>query len=249
MTDTDFSDVTSTDVAPGETPAAARKRRQNAAAKARRAAAKPPAAKRVPKDRPPADIPPAAAAPRPTPPPAEPRGPGRPRNQARRAENATAMLGLIGTGVFAVNRVDGAAILNGAPGLAEALAELAETNKTVARVLDTTYEVGGWAKVALAAWGITGPILVNHGAFGMAPAPIEAPPASAPYTPPPARPAGPAGDPFGGVPTVTPDGGFVALRDDSAAATATGAGVLPAGTAVPPEYADRPHLMPFRAQG
>jgi hypothetical protein len=208
-----FADITSDDVRPGETAAQARRRR--ATAKRKAAPKAPPKAKPAPKVKPAAstttdtnDSPPT-------------RGPGRPpgsgTKRAKRADGVTAVLGLIGTGVAIRNQADAVAIFNGAPALADALANLAETNRAMARTLDALIETTGYTEVAIAVAAIALPIMANHGftlGLGGGPAPEPEPAAGPPV-----------------------DGGF---RVD-------GFGVPVVAPGVPPEYVNEPWNMPFTA--
>jgi hypothetical protein len=69
---------------------------------------------------------------------------------------------------LAVSPADGVAIANHAEPIAEALAELAETNRYVARLLDGAGTVGGWLGLALAVAPLVAEIAANHGALGAA---------------------------------------------------------------------------------
>ena len=185
---TDFASVTSDDVRPGETPAQARSRRKTEANRAKRAAAK--SSKPTEPVKP---APAAAESTRPAPatekaPPARPVG--RPTNKARRAQSTLGVISMVGVAVRPFNAADSDAILNGADALAESLAEVAETNRTVAKALDAISGTSAWAGVALAVYAIAAPIAINHGVFGLGqPAPVTpggnaAPAEPEPYLPP-----------------------------------------------------------------
>lgn len=183
MSDTDtatpdaFASVTSADVRPGETPAQARTRRKTETNRARRAD-KPPKPTPTKSAAEPADTPAV-----PTPPA---RGPGRPSVKSRRSQATTGVIATVGVAVSVMNADDGKAILEGAPALGDALAELAETNRAVARALDTLSGTSAWAGVALAVYAIAAPIAVNHGMFGLG---VQASPTGEP------TPAAPAAEP------------------------------------------------------
>ncbi len=112
----------------------------------------------------------------PRPPAADKRGPGRPSVAAKREQQITAMVGGVGMMMYAVNPADGTAILNGTPGLAAALAKVAEQNSRIAKVIDAVNEGGAWLEVTVAAAAIVLPILANHGALPAGAAALFAPP-------------------------------------------------------------------------
>lgn len=170
-----FASVTSDDVRPGETPAQARARRRTAAKRAEREAAK--AATGAGADAP-STAPPTAPTGTAS---AAPRSPGRPSVKDRRAERATGVVAMVGVAVYALDQYDGQVILDGAPRLGESLAELAETNRSVAKAIDALSGTSAWAGVAVAVWAIAAPIARHHGVFGLDqldqldgdPAPVE----------------------------------------------------------------------------
>lgn len=159
-----FASVASDDIRPGETAAQARSRRKTAANRAKRAAAAAAKSPAAPAGEPTPPAPPAPKA-RAETPPARPVG--RPSVKSRRADKTRGVIGIVGVAVRPFNVADSDAILNGADALADSLAELAETNKTVAKVLDSISGTSAWAAVALAVYGIAAPIAVNHGVFGL----------------------------------------------------------------------------------
>lgn len=171
----DFASVTSDDVRPGETAKQASARRRAERARERRAAAKatagiesPPAPKKVAK----------AAAKRvdarPATPPADPpKNPvGRPPNITKRSQTVRMGLGLVAGGVALKNVADAKVIREGAPELADAIAKAADTNRTLAKVIDAMQVTGAWTEIGAAAMAIALGIAANHGIdpFGLGPA-------------------------------------------------------------------------------
>jgi hypothetical protein len=73
------------------------------------------------------------------------------------------MFTTVGTVIYAVNAVDGAAIIDGAERLAEALNNAAKTNDTLYRNLERMLTGSTWGGVIVAAGAIALPILANHG--------------------------------------------------------------------------------------
>lgn len=69
---------------------------------------------------------------------------------------------LVGVTVSVYNQADGAAILTGGERLAGALTRLAQENKSVERLLNTTMIGSAWAEVLFAVGAITLPIAANH---------------------------------------------------------------------------------------
>lgn len=93
--------------------------------------------------------------------PAKPRG--APTARARRVQSYTRTLARAGAVIFAVNPADGAAFLEGVPRAAAALAEVAQQNPRIGKVLDAGVNAGVWAELLAALTAIGAPIAVNHG--------------------------------------------------------------------------------------
>lgn len=69
----------------------------------------------------------------------------------------------IGMVVFALNRVDGQAILSGSPRLADSLIQVAEQEPKVRKALENMVTAGAWSGVAMSVAAIAVPIMANHG--------------------------------------------------------------------------------------
>ncbi len=107
-------------------------------------------------------------------------------SQARRKGKATrelqqdveTFLTSLGIAVTMANANDGAAIINGTPGLASALANIAERNPKVRAVLESMTQGFAYSELVTASAVIIIPIMANHGLlperFGMAAAYITA---------------------------------------------------------------------------
>jgi len=72
---------------------------------------------------------------------------------------------LIGIGVSAFHPADGAAVITGAPALADSLAKLADENPNMKRALEGAMQASAWGGVMVAAASIAIPIAANHGAL------------------------------------------------------------------------------------
>jgi len=68
----------------------------------------------------------------------------------------------VGTVVYAVNQVDGTAIINGANGLAVSLNTVARDNPALYKNLERMVTGSAWGSVFIAAGAIVIPIMANH---------------------------------------------------------------------------------------
>mgnify|MGYP000134248355 CR=1 FL=1 len=93
--------------------------------------------------------------------PAKPRG--APTARAKREQSYTRTLAKIGAAIYLVNPADGAVFLEGVPRTAKALAEVAQQNPRIGKVLDAGVNAGVWAELFAALTAIGAPIAVNHG--------------------------------------------------------------------------------------
>lgn len=98
-------------------------------------------------------------------PPPEPNKGGRPSVRSKRAQNVSRVVGGLGKMVGAFDEFDGDCIIAGAPALGDALADLAESNPRVAKLLDGAVDLGASVNVISAVVAIIGPIVVHHGLF------------------------------------------------------------------------------------
>lgn len=87
---------------------------------------------------------------------------GRPSAASKREQSVTGILTGVGIGVMAFDEFDGTTIIEGAPDLGKALANVAERNPKVAKALDSLTETSAWAEVAVAVAGIALPIVRHH---------------------------------------------------------------------------------------
>lgn len=69
----------------------------------------------------------------------------------------------IGAGVWAINQFDGYCVLSQTTPLAEALADLADTNASVAKMIDNMNIAGGYASVFAAIVAMLAPVIAYHG--------------------------------------------------------------------------------------
>jgi hypothetical protein len=93
---------------------------------------------------------------------ADDRAPRARKPRSTLAPRLESLLGMVGIAVFAVNPIDGQAILTGAPELAAALDQLARENPAVKRVLEQLLATSAWGAVAMATAKILLPIAANH---------------------------------------------------------------------------------------
>lgn len=93
---------------------------------------------------------------------AEPSKVGRPSKAGKREQAVTGVLTGVGIAVMAFDEFDGTTIIEGAPDLAKALANLADKRPAVARALDAMTETSAWAEVAVAGAAIVVPIVTHH---------------------------------------------------------------------------------------
>lgn len=93
--------------------------------------------------------------------PAKPRG--APTARARRVQSYTRMLARVGALIYSVSPADGAVFLEGVPRTAAALAEVAQQNPRIGKVLDAGVSAGAWTELLMALTAIGAPIAVNHG--------------------------------------------------------------------------------------
>jgi hypothetical protein len=117
------------------------------------------------------------AEPEATPPPARPVG--RPTNVSKRADRYTQRLDEVGEAIQMIEPTDGAIIRRGSRRLGNALAELAEQNAGVAKLLDGATLGGAYTQVGLASLAIILPIVMHH----VAPVPPEPAPVAGPTIP------------------------------------------------------------------
>jgi len=111
----------------------------------------------------PRDVPPRA-----TPPPSG-RGPGRPTKTQKRAERATKLAGdltAMSLGLMMISPRNALAVGKHAENVAGALADLAEQNTFVAKLLDGAAVGGAWLGVATATLPLAVEVLANLGALG-----------------------------------------------------------------------------------
>jgi hypothetical protein len=72
------------------------------------------------------------------------------------------LFGMIGTGVFLVNRYDGSVILMQADATSKALADVAKTNPKINTVLNSMVQTSSWASLATAVMPMVLAIGANH---------------------------------------------------------------------------------------
>lgn len=78
------------------------------------------------------------------------RGPGRPSNLAKLADNLTAQFAGLGSLVFALNPTVGAILIEDAASHGQALAKLAESNPKIRKALEGSVTGSAWVGVAVA---------------------------------------------------------------------------------------------------
>ena len=89
----------------------------------------------------------------------------------KRVDRVESLLTKVGAGIYVMDRFDGYCILDRANEAAVALADLADENKAVAKMLDNLTVAGGYAAVFAVMASILVPIAARHGMipgnFGM----------------------------------------------------------------------------------
>jgi len=136
---------------------------------------------------------------------------GRPTTATLRERRYTASLARLAVLIYALNEADGLVFMQGIPRTAKALANVAEQNPAIGKILDAGVKSGAWLELgaALGAFGV--PMLVNHGKLppiagvlmsGDVAAFMAAQPAPAPPAAEPAPAAGPVPTP---TPTMAPE--------------------------------------------
>lgn len=83
----------------------------------------------------------------------------------KRKEKVEDLLNKIGMAAFAYNQFDGYCILERTEQAAEALADLADQNKSVAKIIDNATLVGGYTAVIAVVVSMVLPIVAYHGAL------------------------------------------------------------------------------------
>lgn len=96
-------------------------------------------------------------------PPPPKRGPGGKTVRDKRKEKVENLLNQIGAGVYAADKFDGFCILARVEEAANAIADLAEQNKGVAKAIDNLTLAGGYVAVAGVIVAMVAPIMARHG--------------------------------------------------------------------------------------
>lgn len=96
------------------------------------------------------------------------RGPGRPSKADQRVERLGTSLASLGLALTLVNPLDGMAVIQHSPGIADALGKVAVENPRIAKFLDGATEANAWIGLAVAVTPLVLAILANHGVLGEA---------------------------------------------------------------------------------
>ena len=112
---------------------------------------------------------------------APPKGAGRPGNKAQLVEKLTAQLVSLsvafgGIGIVTGNpawSADGVSVSRNAHDIAEALADVAETNPAVRKALESTVTGSAWFGLIVALGTLAGEMAANHNVIGATPAATE----------------------------------------------------------------------------
>jgi hypothetical protein len=88
---------------------------------------------------------------------------GRPSVTTMRQRQYTRSLARAGAFLFAINRADGLVFIEAIPRTAKALAEVAEQNPAIGKVLDFGIKSGAWIELGAALGAMGVPIAINHG--------------------------------------------------------------------------------------